>query len=131
MPLVRVTTTGSQIIASAQVSRRLSVTLTENTTTTISDLGIQVNNLPNVFIYIEQSAGALGANFTPLFAVDNLWNGVVSAPNWLKLTSATAIFPNVPAFFNFRIVANMITLSLQTPAAVGNYTFNCIVAASQ
>lgn len=131
MPLVRVTTAGSQIIASAQVSRRLTVSLPENSNLTISDLGIQVNNLPNVFIYIEQSAGAVGANFTPLFAVDNLWNGVVSAPNWLKLTTATAIFPNVPAFFNFRIVANMITIALTTPAPVGTYTFNCVVAASQ
>lgn len=131
MPLVSVGSAGSQIIASAQVSKLLQVSLAENTTSTIADLGIQVNNLPNAFIWISQSAGAAGASFTPMFAVNNVWNGAVSAPNWQKLTPNQALFVSTPAFFNFRVVANMLTISLSTPAFVGTYTFDCIIAASQ
>ena len=131
MPLVRVTTTGSEIVASAQVSRRLVVTLSEGQTSVLTELGLQVNNLPNAFIWIEQTSGALGAEFSPLFAVDNVWTGT-STPNWKKLTPAQALFPDTPAFFNFRVVANMLTIGITTPALpVGNYVFDCIIAASQ
>lgn len=131
MPLVSVGSAGSQIIASAQVSKLLQVSLPQNSVTTITDLGIQVNNLPNAFIWINQTGGAVGASFVPLFAVNNVWNGAVSAPNWQKLTPNQALFVSTPAFFNFRVVANMLTLSLSTPAFVGTYTFDCIIAASQ
>jgi hypothetical protein len=131
MPVVSVGTAGSQIIASAQVSKMLTVSLAEGTTSTITDLGIQVNNLPNAFIWINQTGGAAGASFAPMFAVNNIWSGAASTPNWQKLTPNQALFLSTPAFFNFRVVANMLTISLSTPGFVGTYTFDCIVAASQ
>jgi hypothetical protein len=131
MPLVRLPTAGSEIIASAAVTKRRRFTLAGGTQLQLADMELQVNNLPNVFIYIQQPAGgAPGLTLTPAFAVDNTVTGGVVAPNWLALSTPQAVFPAVPQFFNFRVIANMITCIVVNTAGV-NITFDCVVAASQ
>jgi hypothetical protein len=131
MPVVRVPTAGSEIIASATVTQRRRFTLAGGAQLLTSNMALQVNNLPNVFIYVLQTAGGVpGLTVTPLFAVDNTVTGGAVAPYWLELAPAQAIFPAVPQFFNFRVIANMITCSVSNTAGV-DITFDCVVAASQ
>ena len=85
MPLVRVPTAGSQIIASATVERRRTLTLAAGASLLVSDMQIQVNNLPNAFLYFYQPAGVNGLAFQPIFAVDNTSAGGVVIPRWLPL----------------------------------------------
>ena len=133
MPIVRVPVAGSDIIASASVFKRKTVTLAGGpnaTITSLNDLGIQVNNLPNAFIYVFQTAGIDGSVFTPYFAVDNLNTAGTVGPNWLQLAPSSAIAVGVPAFFNLRIVGNMLTLGIDNPTA-NNATLQIVVGASQ
>lgn len=131
MPLVRTPTAGSEIIASAAVTKRRRFTLAGGAQLQLAEMALQVNNLPNVFIYISQPAGeAPGLTLTPAFAVDNTVTGGVVAPNWLALSAPQVVFPGVPQFFNFRVIANMITCTVVNTGGV-NSTFDCVVAASQ
>lgn len=131
MPIVRVPVAGSEIIASAAVFKRKTITLVGGpgliTTSSLNDLGIQVNNLPNAFIYVFQTAGINGSVFTPYFAVDNTTNAL---PNWLPLTGPQAVFAFVPLFSNFRVVATMLSIEIQNQSGQ-NATYEVIVAASQ
>ena len=130
MPIVRVPVAGSDIIASASVFKRKTVTLAggpNSSITSLNDLGIQVNNLPNAFIYVFQTAGIDGSVFTPYFAVDNTTNAL---PNWLPLTGPQAIFSFVPLFSNFRVVATMLSIEIENQSAQAA-TYEVIVAASQ
>jgi hypothetical protein len=104
MPLVRIPTTGAQLIASAQVVQ--------------------------VFIWLEQTAGANGIAFSPYFAVDNINSAGTVRPNWLQLAPSSAIALGVPTFFNLRIVGNMITLGIDNPT-LSAATLQVVVGASQ
>lgn len=133
MPIVRVPVAGSEIIASAAVFKRRTLTLpgvaagADPSTSVLLDLGIQVNNLPNAFLYVYQTAGIDGTTFTPFFAVDNTTN---AQPNWLPLTGPQAVFASVPLFSNFRVVATMLSLQVENPTNV-DATYEIVVAASQ
>jgi len=127
MPIVRVPVAGSEIIASASVFKRKTIVLAAGTTLDLNSMGIQVNNLPNAFIYINQTAGVIGSTFTPYFAVDNTTNAV---PNWLPLTPPQAVFLLTPLFSNFRVVATMLTVQIENQTAASQ-TFTVVVAASQ
>ena len=131
MPLVRIPTTGAQLIASAQVVQRRQLTIAAGAAISpLQALELQVNNLPNVFIWIEQTAGANGLSFSPYFAVDNTNVAGTVRPNWLQLAPASAIALGVPTFFNLRIVGNMITLGIDNPTGAAA-TLQVVVGASQ
>ena len=130
MPLVRVPTAGSQIIASATVERRRTLTLAAGASLLVSDMQIQVNNLPNAFLYFYQPAGVNGLAFQPIFAVDNSTAGGVVIPRWLPLAPFQAVFVGVPAFFNFRVIATMLSVNV-TYLGAAPISFDCITAASQ
>lgn len=131
MPIVRVPVAGSEIIASAAVFKRKTVTLAAgqpvSTLSGLNDLGIQVNNLPNAFLYVFQTAGINGSSFVPYFAVDNTTQAI---PNWLPLTGPQAIFAFVPLFSNFRVVATMLSVQIENTSNLPA-TYEIVVAASQ
>tara|TARA_Y100000310_G_scaffold344831_1_gene459843 strand:+ start:2365 stop:2763 length:399 start_codon:yes stop_codon:yes gene_type:complete len=132
MPLVSLSTSGSQIVASAQTVLDRIFTLANGDSTTVSAaMQIQSNNLPNAFVWIEQTAGGLGMTFAPQFAVTNITVAGVSVPDLVALNTPNAIFLNTPAFFNFRVVANVLSLDVVAPPAGGPFTVRCVVAASQ
>ena len=131
MPLVRIPTTGAELVASAQVVRRRTITVLAGAAITpLPALQLQINNLPNIFIWMEQTAGANGIAFAPFFAVDNLNSAGTVVPNWLQLAPSSAIAVGVPAFCNLRIVGNMLTLGIDNPTA-NNATLQIVVGASQ
>ena len=131
MPLVRIPTTGAELVASAQVVRRRTITIAAGAAITpLPSLQLQINNLPNIFIWMEQTAGANGIAFAPYFAVDNLNTAGAVGPNWLQLAPSSAIAVGVPAFFNLRIVGNMLTLGIDNPTASAA-TLQVVVGASQ
>ena len=127
MPIVRVPVAGSDLIASASVFKRKTLVVAANTKSTLADLAIQCNNLPNAFFYLHQTAGVIGANFEPYFAVDNTTN---AQPNWLPLTPPQAVFLLTPTFVNIRVVATMLSIQI-TNQTLNPQTFELVVAASQ
>ena len=127
MPIVRVPVAGSEIIASAAVFKRKTVTVAGGADSVLADLAIQVNNLPNAFFYLHQTAGLVGATFQPYFAVDNTTN---AAPNWMVLTPPQAVFLLTPMSVNLRVVATMITVEIKNVTNQAQ-TFDLVVAASQ
>ena len=132
MPLVRLPTSGSSIIASAQTVLDRDFSLANGDFATVqAAMQIQCNNLPNAFIWIEQSAGGLGVTFAPQFAVSNITLAGVVQPDLIGLNTPNAVFLNTPAFFNFRVVANVLSVSVICPAAGGPFAIRCVVAASQ
>jgi hypothetical protein len=132
MPLVRLPTTGSAIIASAQTVLDRTFSLANGDVLTVNAaMQIQCNNLPNAFIWIEQTGGGLGVTFAPQFAVSNITIGGVVQPDLIALNTPNAIFLNTPAFFNFRVVANVLSVAVQCPAAGGPFAIRTVVAASQ
>jgi hypothetical protein len=131
MPLVRIPTTGAELVASAQVVRRRTITVAAGAAITpLPALQLQINNLPNIFIWMEQTAGANGIAFSPYFAVDNINVAGAVQPNWLQLAPSSAIALGVPTFFNLRIVGNMITLGIDNPT-LSAATLQVVVGASQ
>jgi hypothetical protein len=131
MPLVRIPTTGSELVASAQVVRRRVITVGAGVgLDPLQTLELQINNLPNIFIWLRQTAGVNGISFSPYFAVDNTNTAGAVRPNWLQLAPASAIGLNVPNFFNLRIVGNMITIGIDNPTAAAA-TLQVVVGASQ
>ena len=132
MPLVRLPTTGSQIVASAQTVLDREFSLANGDVLTVRNaMQIQCNNLPNAFVWIEQTGGGLGLTFAPQFAVSNVTLGGAVVPDLLGLNTPNAIFLNTPAFFNFRVVANVLSLEVICPGAGGPFAVRCVVAASQ
>ena len=127
MPIVRVPVAGSEIIASASVFKRRTITLAQNSKLSLDTMAVQVNNLPNAFLYVYQTNGINGSSFVPYFAVDNTTN---AQPNWLPLTGPQASFVFVPLFSNFRVVATMLTVEIENTSNLGA-TYEVIVAASQ
>lgn len=131
MPLVRIPTTGSTLVSSAQVVSRQVFTVAAGAAISASNtLSIQVNNLPNAFFYLIQQTGANGLSFAPFFAVDNRDVAGAVRPNWLQLSPPTALLLTTPAFFNVRLIANMITLGVANPTGV-DATLICVIGASQ
>ena len=130
MPIVRVPVAGSDLIASASVFKRKTLVVAANTKSTLADLAIQCNNLPNAFFWIRQESGLAGLSFTPVFAVDNTSAGPQVIPNWLPLSAPQALFFLQPTFVNQRIVATMLTLQVSNPTGQPA-TLNVLVAASQ
>jgi hypothetical protein len=127
MPIIRVPVAGSEIIASASVFKRRSITIAAGTQSVLNDLGVQVNNLPNAFVYVYQTSGQVGVTFQPFFAVDNTTNAL---PNWLPATVQQAVFLFVPLFSNFRVVATMLSAQISNQTGQ-SATFEVVVAASQ
>lgn len=133
MPLIRVATTGSQTIASAAIARRFAVTQSPNVSdgSSRTTTQLQINNLPNIFVWIEQTGGLAGSTFSPAFAVDDITSAGTPIPRWRNLTTPQLLVINTPQFFNFRVVANMISVNIITPAGAGASTFDVIIGASQ
>lgn len=132
MPLIRLPTTGSNIVASAQTVLDRTFSLANSDFATVqAAMQIQCNNLPNAFIWIEQTGGGLGVTFAPQFAVSNITLAGVSVPDLIGLNTPNAVFLNTPAFFNFRVVANVLSVAVICPAAGGPFAIRCVVAASQ
>ena len=133
MPLVRLPTTGAELVASANVYLRRTVTIVPGTSTNfLQDINLQINNLPNIFVWIRQTGGVMGLSFFPSFAVDNIDVAGVVTPNWLPLTVPQAVFLNQPSFFTFRIVATMLTLGVDYPGGgIANATVEVVIGASQ
>lgn len=127
MPIVRVPVAGSELVASASVFKRKTLVIPVGATSTLADLAIQCNNLPNAFFYLHQTAGDLGADFVPYFAVDNTTN---AQPNWLPLAPPQAVFLLTPTFLNVRVVATMLSIQVANQTAKPQ-TFELVVAASQ
>lgn len=131
MPLVRIPTTGAELLASAQVVKRRQIIIAAAAgIVPLESLELQINNLPHVFVWILQTAGQNGISFSPYFAVDNANTAGAVRPNWLQLASASAVGLGVPTFFNLRIVGNMITIGIDNPTAAAA-TLQVVVGASQ
>ena len=116
MPIVRNVTGGAQVIASAKIARRFTVTVAPGSNSTLFDGQLQVNTQPNCFWYaLLTTAGVAGVTFTPQFAVDNASN----IPQYFNVIPPQVLFANVPFFSLHRIVANMITGIITVPAGAG------------
>ena len=127
MPLVRASTVGAQIIASAHVAREFIFTAAAGTTSATTTIHLQVNDLPNATWYLKQTNAVAGGTFTPWFAVQN---AAGSLPEWNEVTAPQALVPGVPIIVNQRLVANMITATVTAPV-VGGVAVVLILASSQ
>jgi hypothetical protein len=89
-----------------------------------------VTGLPEVLLWLAQSAGLAGCTFTPMMSFGV---GVGPATEWLPLTPPQIVplgVPAIPIYFRDRIPgATMIGIQLTAPAGVANSTFRAAIGA--
>ena len=126
MPLVRASTVGASVIASAQVARQFDFTVAAGTTSLNSVAQLQCNNLPNGVWYVKQTNATAGGTFTPWFAVENTAG---NTPNWTEVTAAQALVPGAPIVVQQRIVPTMMSITVTAPGG-GPVDVTVILSAS-
>lgn len=132
MPLVRNSTAGAQIVASAKVARKFEITVTQGSISAETAAQLQINTLPSAVFYCLLTAGPANCTFTPEFAVDNrpaAAGGI--EPDWHPVTVPQVLVLDVPFLFSTRLIANMLSGVVTVPGGGANASVTIIIAASQ
>ena len=131
MPLIRNSIIGAELVASAKVARKFTLTVAQGATSLQILAQLQVNTLPECLFYAVMTAGPANVTFTPQWAVDNRPAGVLIEPDWLDASIAQVMVLNVPIVLNLRLIANMISGIVTVPGGGAGATVVVVIAASQ
>jgi hypothetical protein len=139
MPVVPLPTAGSSAFASAEAGERFQIEMPPATDSGILygvAAAIECNALPEVFLWLRQTAGLIGCTFQPVFSLSNIDGGLgAPIPEWLPLTQPQIIplgSPGIPIYFRDRIPGTAaIGFQIVTPAGADNCVFDAVIGASQ
>ncbi|MAH47883.1 hypothetical protein CMI37_18825 [Candidatus Pacearchaeota archaeon] len=132
MPLVRNTSSGAEIFASAKTARKYEFTVPQGGSSVLNATMLPVTNLPQCMFFCLMTAGPANCTFTPQFAVDNRPDGVGGIePDWQPGTIPQVIVLNVPIILTLRLIANMTSGLVTVPGGGAAGTFRLIISASQ
>jgi len=120
MPLARVPLTGSFDVAMANVSleRKLTITNTGPNAARfiLSDFELNVQGLPSLFFWVRLNTPIANILWNPVFAVNNITTGGVTAPNWLTFTNGFVLVPGNVTTFAIRAAVGTIGMGFDVPA---------------
>lgn len=131
MPLNRTPLTGNQIVAMANVSLQRDYSFPApganpsiNTVNEINVLG-----LPSLMYHITLNSPVAGVIFTPLFSVQNITTGGVTAPNWVPFTNGALLVPGNVFVFSIRAAVGQAAAEITIPAGGGPTAVRVIITA--
>jgi hypothetical protein len=117
MAFINNTAQGAKTIAATQTTDRQR-NLTTPAGTTVSGRALNVRGSPQVTFWILQDAGAVAAQATIRFSINQEPSGGSSEPQFL--THTTIVTPlNVPQTVTLAIPANLVQVRISAPGANG------------
>ena len=112
MPIVNQASTGGLAVVPTFLNRQFLGDITTTSETSI----IQVNQLPNLFFYAIQTAGAVPLTITPQAAIRQ---SSTNEPDFFNLAAPTALPGlNIPLLLNFQFPAEFIRIQHTHAAGV-------------
>jgi hypothetical protein len=129
MPVGNAYGVGRALSARAFATRRRSVTLSDGSATNGAEL--LVAGLPHLYFWIRQTSVVDGSTVQPQFMVRADTGAAAPQDEWLDLTPAQTLAPNVPLIIREEMVAVKIRLVFTRASGVGsNVVIQYVLAGS-
>lgn len=129
MPIDRVNLSGNTPVSMGSVVLQRKYTLTGSavaaTSTTLAELN--VIGLPSLMYWVQLDTAVPNIVWTPMFSVQNITSGGVTAPNWIPFNNGIVIAPSTVSTFTIRAAVALAGIRITIPSAAPASVINVSV----